>query len=152
MVEQKELVTLFKIKKLDDEYEALIPFAVVEGIYNEDNYTFMTPDGVVYPHIEETIYPNIGYANRTITEIDMSIEENEFGSLDFEMERKFNMDNAKKYFRLSNETDRIYIKSNFMNGLQMMIDEESKRYKEQQLKNESSEIKIAKKEIFKIDI
>ena len=96
MVEQKELVTLFKIKKLDDEYEALIPFAVVEGIYNEENYTFMTKDGIVYPHIEEAIYPNIGYANRTIIEIDMSIEEDEFGSIDFEMERKLNMDNAKK--------------------------------------------------------
>ena len=32
MVEQKELATLFKIKKLDEDYEALIPFAVVDGI------------------------------------------------------------------------------------------------------------------------
>ena len=110
MVEQKELVTLFKIKKLDEEYEALIPFAVVEGIYNEENYTFMTKDGIVYPHIEEAIYPNIGYANRTITEIDTSFEKEEFGSIDFEMERKFNMDNAKKYLRLSSEPNKIYIK------------------------------------------
>ena len=36
MVEQKELATLFKIKKLDEDYEALIPFAVVDGIYNEE--------------------------------------------------------------------------------------------------------------------
>ena len=135
MVEQKELVTLFKIKKLDDEYEALIPFTVVEGIYNEENYTFMTKDGIVYPHIEETIYPNIGYANRTITEIDMSIEKDEFGSIDFEMERKLNMDNAKKYLRLSSEPNKIYIKSNFMDGLQLLLDEESKSYQEQQLKN-----------------
>lgn len=138
MVEQKELVTLFKIKKLDEEYEALIPFAVVEGIYNEENYTFMTKDGIVYPHIEETIYPNIGYANRTITEIDMSIEKDEFGSIDFEMERKFNMDNAKKYLRISSEPNKIYIKSNFMDGLQILLDEESKSYQEQQLKNEET--------------
>ena len=138
MVEQKELVTLFKIKQLDEDYEALIPFAAVEGIYNEENCTFMTPDGLVYPHIEETIYPNIGYANRTITEIDTSLEKDEFGSLDFEFERKLNMDNSKKYLRLSKEPDRIYIKSNYMNGLQILMDEESKRYKEQQLKNEES--------------
>lgn len=136
MVEQKELATLFKIKKLDEDYESLIPFAVVEGIYNEENCTFMTPDGVVYPHIEETIYPNIGYANRTIIEIDISLEKNEFGSLDFEFERKLNMDNSKKYLRLGKEPNKIYIKSNFINGLQIMLDEESKQYKEQQLKNE----------------
>lgn len=139
MVEQKELATLFKINKLDDEYEALIPFAVVEGIYNEENCTFMTSDGVVYPHIEETIYPNIGYANRTITEIDVSIEEKEFGSIEFEIERKFNMDNNKKYFRLSSEPDKIYMKSNFINGIQILMDEDSKRYKEQQLKNNDLE-------------
>ena len=136
MVEQKELVTLFKIKKLDEEYEALIPFAVVEGIYNEENCTFMTADGVVYPHIEETIYPNIGYANRTITEIDISLDKDEFGSIDFEIERKFNMDNSRKYLRLSKEPHKIYIKSDFINGLQIMLDEESKQYKEQQLKKE----------------
>lgn len=138
MVEQKELVTLFKIKKLDEEYEALIPFAVVEGIYNEENCTFMTADGVVYPHIEETIYPNIGYANRTITEIDTSLDKDEFGSIDFEIERKFNMDNSPKYLRLSKEPNKIYMKSNFLNGLQIMFDEDSKQYKEQQLKNEET--------------
>ena len=137
MVEQKELATLFKIKKLDEDYEALIPFAVVDGIYNEENCTFMTPDGVVYPHIEETIYPNIGYANRTITEIDTSLEKEEFGSLDFEFERKLNMDNSRKYLRLSKEPNKIYIRSNFLNGIQIMLDEESKQYKEQ-LKNEQT--------------
>lgn len=138
MVEQKELATLFKIKKLDEDYEALIPFAVVDGIYNEENCTFMTPDGVVYPHIEETIYPNIGYANRTITEIDTSLDKEEFGSLDFEFERKLNMDNSRKYLRLSKEPNKIYIRSNFLNGIQIMLDEESKQYKEQQLKKEES--------------
>ena len=139
MVEQKELATLFKIKKLDEEYEALIPFAVVEGIYNEENCTFMTQDGVVYPHIEETIYPNIGYANRTITEIDSSLEKEEFGSLDFEIERKFNIDNVSKYLRLIKEPSKIYLKNNLINGLQMLMDEDSKRYKEQQLKNDIPE-------------
>lgn len=151
MVEPKELVTLFKIKKLDDDYEALIPFAVVEGIYNEENCTFMTPDGVVYPHVEETIYPNIGYANRTITEIDTSLEKEEFGSLDYEFERKLNMDNSRRYLRLSKEPNKIYIKSDFLNGLQLMLDEESKQYKEKQEQNEKITSKN-NKETFKMDI
>ena len=48
------------------------------------------------------------------------------------------MDNSRKYLRLSKEPNKIYIRSNFLNGIQIMLDEESKQYKEQQLKNEQT--------------
>jgi len=130
MVEKKEIVTLFKIKKLDEEYEALIPFGVVDGTYNEENCTFMTPDGIVYQHIEEATYPNIGYAKRTIVDIDNDAKENDFTSIDFAFERKFNTDTAFKYLRFIKEPNTIYIKSKFSNGLKTLIDEDSKKYKE----------------------
>lgn len=130
MVEEKELVTLFKIKKLDDEYESIIPFAVVDGIYNEENHTFMTPDGVVYTHITETQYPAFGYAKRTTVEIDPTIEEGKFGSLDFEIERKFNTDNIYKYLRFINDPKKIYVKGNYSDGINLLSDEDTKKYSE----------------------
>lgn len=135
MVEKKELVTLFQIKKLDEEYETLIPFDVIDGIYNEENQTFMTPDGLVYLHIEKTNHDNIGYAKRTIVDIDINAEKDKFGSLDFEIERKFNTDIAYKYFRFTKEPNKIYIKGNFSEGIQRMIDKDSKEFQENNDKN-----------------
>ena len=135
MVEQKELVTLFQIKKIDEESEALIPFVVIDGIYNDDNHTFMTSDGVVYKHIEETEIGNIGYAKRIIKNIDLSTAHGAFGSLEFESERKFNTDNVYKYFRFNKEPNTIYVKGNFNKGIQIMNDKDSKKYQQENIEN-----------------
>lgn len=132
MVEQKELVTLFKIEKSSQDIEQLIPFAVIDGIYNEENCTFMTPDGTVYAHIENAQYPNFGYARRLLAEIDDDAKEYDFNSIEFIVERKFNADNVFKYFRFTSEPNKIYLKGNNSKLPQIFIDEDSQKYKEEQ--------------------
>lgn len=127
MVEQKELVTLFKIEKLTDEIETIKPFEVVDGIYNEENRTFMTSDGMVYPHIESTEYPNIGFAKRIIMSIDMSVDSSSPESLDLNKIKRLNTESIYTYLRFNKEIDRIYIKSVYSNGIKLMEDIDSKR-------------------------
>lgn len=139
MVEQKEFVTLFKIRKIDEDIELLIPYEVVEGIYNEENNTFMTPDGNVYQHIERTKYPEMGYARRIVKDINKDADEKSIENIDFVKKRKFNTDTIYKYLRYSYEPDKIYLKSKNIKNPQLMEDEDSKRYKEQQYKDEIDE-------------
>lgn len=130
MVERKELVTLFKIEQISNDIEQLIPFAVVDGIYNEENCTFMTPDGIVYSHIENTQQPNLGYARRIVQEVDNEADEKSFNSIEFITEKKFNTDSSFKYFRFTQEPNKIYLKGNYSHAPQELIDDDSKKYKE----------------------
>lgn len=136
MVEQKELVTLFKITKLDNDIETLIPFEVVEGTYDEENCTFITDDGTVYLHIEEAEYNNFGYARRLLTNINIDAEPNSVDSIEFIKERKLNTEKNYKYFRFTNERNKIYLKDKYSYTPQVMVDEDSKKYKE----NEDKEL------------
>lgn len=137
MVEQKELATLFKIKKLDNDIETLIPFEVIEGTYEEENCTFMTDDGIIYLHIEETESNNFGYARRLLTSINPCAEPNSIESIEFIKERKLNTDKNYKYFRFTSEPNKIYLKDRYSYTPQVMVDEDSKKYQE----NEESEFK-----------
>lgn len=138
MVEQKELVTLFKIKKLDDDIETLIPFEVIEGTYNEENCTFITDDETVYLHIEEAESNNFGYARRLLTNINIDAEPNSVDSIEFIKERKLNTDKNYKYFRFTKEINKIYLKDKYSYTPQVMVDEDSKKYKEN-TENETNE-------------
>ena len=130
MVETKELVTLFKIEKLNNDIEALIPFEVVEGTYDEENCTFTTQDGTVYLHIEEAISSNFGYARRIVVDIDPEAKADSVDSMNYMKTRKFNADNAYKYIRFTNEINKVYLKDKYSYSPQVMVDEDSKKYKE----------------------
>lgn len=129
MVETKELVTLFKIEKLNDDIEALIPFEVIEGTYDEENCTFTTPDRTLYLHIEEATSPNFGYARRIVVDIDPEAKTDSVDSIEFIKTRKFNTDNAYKYIRFTNEINKVYLKDKCSYTPQVMVDEDSKKYK-----------------------
>lgn len=69
-----ELVTIFKIEKLNDKLEQLIPIKVIPGFYDEDEEAFIAEDDTVYKHLEEVKYPQLGYFGRRKVYEDDDIE------------------------------------------------------------------------------
>ena len=59
-----ELVTIFKIERLNDKLEQLIPIEVIPGFYDEDEESFIAEDDTVYKHLEQVKYPSVGYFGR----------------------------------------------------------------------------------------
>ena len=59
-----ELVTIFKIKKLNDKLEELIPVEVIPGFYDNETEEFISEDDKVYKHIERVKYPDSGFFGR----------------------------------------------------------------------------------------
>lgn len=152
MGKNKEVATLFKIKRISEDLEQLIPFDVVEGTYDIEDYTFTTSDGTVYSHIEETEFPNIGYANRhkiscfsdTEEDIEKEIKDKKINKLQDEIETK--------YVRFITEKNRIYKKTKHEAISNILFDMDSRRYHEQiaeYRKNDSClEITLTPQEIY----
>lgn len=131
MVKKKEVVTLFRIERISEDLEQLIPFDVVEGTYDDENYTFITSDGTVYLHIEETELPNIGYANRRKITCQKDTDEEADKELKDIKEKKLQEELGTKYIRFISERNRIYQKTKYEKISNILFDSDSKHYHEQ---------------------
>lgn len=131
MVEQIEIATLFKIEKISEDFEQLIPFCVVEGVYDSENYTFTTVDGTVYLHIEEAEFPNFGYANKMLVNNCQDKSFNDKKDIETIKKNKLDKELQYKYVRFTAEKRKIYKKSPDDKTSWVMVDTDSKKYKEE---------------------
>lgn len=141
MVERRQIATLFKIERKGEDMEQLIPFAVVEGVYDRENYTFTTLDGTVYLHIEETEFPNFGYAHKTLAHHCQEAPSDDIDNIECAKENILKSEQQYKYMRFIGERDKIYQKSPEEPTVRIMTDLCSRKYKETmaKLKEEATE-------------
>lgn len=152
MVEKREIATLFKIERVSEDFEQLIPFCVVEGVYDSENCTFTTTDGTVYLHIEEAEFPNFGYANKILVNNCHDASSDSIQDIETIKKNKLNKELQYKYVRFVSEKEKIYKKSPNDKTSWAMIDTDSKTYKEKmdKLKEDDEdyeEIALTPKEI-----
>ena len=139
MVEIKEIVTLFKIEKLDEETERLIPYKVIDGRFDEDTFIFEGTDGTLYQHIEETSEYNCGYANLFTVEYHTDFED-----LESVKQQRLEEDLKYKYIRFISDRSTIYQKSYEDGKTEEMIDPFSRKsqQKEQEENNKIKNLRI----------
>ena len=146
MVEKREIVTIFEIIPLGDDFEQIRPVKVVEGVYDEKDYSFIGNDGVIYEHIEDTDYPNYGFANRIIVDCKIDVPNDSIDSIEYKKKKKFNSDSRLKYMRYVQDKEDIYQKGDFAQSL--LIDKDSRKY------NETAEevVTVKKKKLIQIEM
>ena len=154
MVEKREIVTLFKIERISEDFEQLIPFCIVEGVYDSENYTFTATDGTVYLHIEETEYPNFGYANKNLIHNCQDSQSDNVDNIEDIKKKKLENELKYKYIRFISQKEKIYQKSKDAPTSWVMTDPDSRKHKEEmeQLKEDAEqspyeEINLTPKEI-----
>lgn len=130
MVEKKDVATLFKIERISDDLEQLIPIDVIEGTYDKHNCTFTALNGIVYLHIEETEMPNYGYANRRTVTFGAASSDDIQDSVESKRKDILKEEKETKYVRFVQERSRIYKKSPHDPISTTMEDTDSKKYKE----------------------
>jgi len=130
MVEKNQIVVLFKIKKIDNNLEELIPFEAVEGEYDFESNTFKTSDGTIYLYIENTEIPNLGFAYRK----DIDVEKCYFKEEEFDInklkDKLLNLANKYRYTRTTTNKKHIIKTTKENNYSERFIEKEGSFIKE----------------------
>ena len=157
MVEEKQIALLFKIEKINEEVEALIPYDTVLGAYDEKEFAFKAQDGTTYYHIEEAEYPNVGYAKRTNICISTDAKEDSMFNLEYLKKQLYDHSYSCRFLRFVKQKNEIFIHDPNHEGISVLIDQDSQKLHESQNESDLNEaeetsyigIKLTPEEIFK---
>ena len=122
MVEDRVIVTIFEIKRLNADIEELIPSKMVCGELDLNENMFIADDDV-YPHINDVTSDKGGFALRSLIRVEKDASA---GAYDEVVDVLFKHVSSSKYYRFSADRNKVYIVSDGVVSLLDDVDDISK--------------------------